>query len=158
MVIFTVLVFNALSATFASSIFSAASTTVGQKFHVGREVVTLGTSLFVLGYAFGPIAWAPLSELYGRRLPVILASFAFGVFNIGVAVAKDLQTVLICRFFAGLFGSCALTLVPAVFADMFDNGKRGLAVAAFSAAVFNGPLCGPLVGGFITKSYLGWRW
>ncbi|KAK6439152.1 hypothetical protein LTR95_004645 [Oleoguttula sp. CCFEE 5521] len=158
LIIFSVLVFNSLSATFASSIFSAASMSVGAHFHVGNEVITLGTSLFVLGYAFGPIAWAPFSELYGRRLPVILAASMFGIFEIGVSVAKDLQTVLICRFFAGLFGSCALTIVPAVFADMFNNKYRGLAVAAFSATIFNGPLLGPLVGGFITKSYLGWRW
>lgn len=43
--------------------------------------------------------FAPMSELYGRRLPVIFAAFAFGVFNIGVAVAKDVQTLMICRFF-----------------------------------------------------------
>jgi DHA1 family multidrug resistance protein-like MFS transporter len=91
-------------------------------------------------------------------LPVILASTGFGIFMIAVAVAKDIQTVLICRFFAGLFGSCALTIVPAIFSDIFNNETRGLAIAAFSASVFNGPLCGPFIGGFIVKSYLGWRW
>lgn len=75
---------------------------MGIEFDVGMEVTTLGTSLFVLGYAFGPILWAPVSELYGRRLPIIMAAFGFGVFNIAVAVAKDIQTVMICRFFSGL--------------------------------------------------------
>jgi DHA1 family multidrug resistance protein-like MFS transporter len=91
-------------------------------------------------------------------LPVISASTGFGIFMIAVAVAKDIQTILICRFFAGLFGSCALTIVPAIFSDIFNNETRGLAIAAFSASVFNGPLCGPFIGGFIVKSYLGWRW
>lgn len=158
MIIFTVLVFNSLTATFASAVFSPAGTTVGTHFGVNQPTVTLGTSLFVLGYAIGPLFWAPLSELYGRRVPVILASSGFGIFMIAVAVAKDIQTVLICRFFAGLFGSCALTIVPAIFSDIFNNETRGLAIAAFSASVFCGPLAGPLIGGFITKSYLGWRW
>ena len=158
MIIFALLVFNSLTATFASAVFSPAGTTVGTKFGVNQPTVTLGTSLFVLGYAVGPLFWAPLSELYGRRLPVILASSGFGIFMIAVAVAKDIQTVLICRFFAGLFGSCALTIVPAIFSDIFNNETRGLAIAAFSASVFNGPLCGPFIGGFIVKSYLGWRW
>lgn len=35
---------------------------------------------------------------------------------------------------------------------------RGLAVACFSATVFMGPLMGPFIGGFISISYLGWRW
>lgn len=65
---------------------------------------------------------------------------------------------MICRFFAGLFGSCPLTVVAAVFADMFNNALRGLAIAVFSVMVFMGPLLAPFIGGFITDSYLGWRW
>lgn len=116
-----ILIFDSLAATFASSVFSPAASAVGRHFHVGQEVTTLGTSLFVLGYAFGPIVWAPMSELYGRRLPIISAAFGFAIFEIAVAVAKDLQTVMICRFFAGFFGACALTVCPAVFADMYSN-------------------------------------
>jgi len=77
-VIASILILDAMAATFASSIFSPAMTAVGQHFHKGREVVTLGTSLFVLGYACGPIIFAPMSELYGRRVPIIIAAFAFG--------------------------------------------------------------------------------
>ena len=80
------------------------------------------------------------------------------MFAIGVAAAKDVQTVMICRFFDGLFGSCPLAVVAAAFADMFSNRTRGLAVAVFSATVFMGPLLAPFIGGFITTSYLGWRW
>jgi MFS transporter, DHA1 family, multidrug resistance protein len=103
-------VWYSLAATFASSIFSAATTAVGEEFNVGREVVTLGTSLFVLGYAVGPMIFAPMSELYGRRLPIIIGAFGFAIFNTAVAVAKDYQTLVISRFFAGFFGSCPLAL------------------------------------------------
>jgi len=102
--------------------------------------------------------WAPMSELYGRKNPLVIAGFGFAVFSLAVAVGKDLQTILICRFFAGLFGSCPLAVVAAVFADIFDNHMRGLAIAVFSACVFMGPLLAPFIGGFITESYLGWRW
>ncbi|KAF2492058.1 MFS general substrate transporter [Lophium mytilinum] len=153
-----ILAFDALAATMGSSIFSPGIGQVSMHFGVIMEVGTLGTSLFVFGYAFGPLCWAPMSELYGRRLPLVIAAFGFSIFSIAVAVGKDLQTVLICRFFAGIFGSCPLAVVAAVFADMFDNRLRGLAVAVFSATVFMGPLLAPFIGGFITESYLGWRW
>ncbi|KAJ4333019.1 hypothetical protein N0V87_007918 [Didymella glomerata] len=152
------LAFDALSASMGSSIFSSATGPVAAQFGVGREVGTLGTSLFVFGYAFGPLMWAPISELYGRRPPLVIAAFGFSIFTIAVAVAKDIQTVMICRFFAGLCGSSPLAIVAAVFADMFSNEVRGLAVAVFSATVFMGPLMAPFIGGFITQSYLGWRW
>ena len=140
-----ILAFDALSATMGSSIFSAATRSVELTFHVSQEVSTLGTSLFVLGYAFGPIMWAPFSELYGRRLPLVIAAFGFGIFAIAVATAKDLQTVMLSRFFGGLFGSCPLAVVAAAFTDMFNNKVRGLAVAVFAATVFMGPLMAPFV-------------
>ena len=55
-----ILAYDALAATMGSSIFSAGIPGVLRTFHVGEEVGTLGTSLFVLGYAFGPIMWAPM--------------------------------------------------------------------------------------------------
>ncbi|KFY68286.1 hypothetical protein V496_01206 [Pseudogymnoascus sp. VKM F-4515 (FW-2607)] len=147
-----------LTAAFASSIFSAAIPSVSKQFEVGEVVGTLGVSLYVLGFATGPTLWAPLSELKGRRLPILISMFGFAIFQFAVAVAKDLQTVLICRFWGGFFGACPLSVVAAVFSDMFDNKTRGLAITVFSMTVFSGPLIAPFIGGFITESYLGWRW
>lgn len=85
--------------------------------------------------------------------------FGFSIFQVAVAVAKDIQTVLIARFFGGVFASCPVTLVGAVFADLFAQETRGTAVAMFSMAVFSGPLFGPIAGGFILQNQdLGWRW
>jgi MFS transporter, DHA1 family, multidrug resistance protein len=110
------------------------------------------------GFAFGPILWAPLSELKGRRLPLLISSFGLMVFNFAVATAENLQTALICRFFGGFFGAAPLAVVAAVFSDMFNNKSRGVAVTIFALTVFTGPLMAPFIGGFITTSYLGWRW
>ena len=162
---------------FTSSIFSAATTEVAAAFGVSSEVGLLGLSLYVLGFATGPILWAPLSELKGRRLPLVGAMFGFSIFQIAVAVGKDLQTVLICRFFGGVFASCQLAVVAAIFSDvspavivhpastpltelqMFGNRTRGLAITVFSMTVFTGPLLAPFIGGFIViNPNMGWRW
>lgn len=85
--------------------------------------------------------------------------FGFTIFSIGTAVGKDLQTVLICRFFGGAFASCPLAVVGAVFSDIFDNKTRGLAITIFGMTVFVGPLMAPFIGGFtIMNENLGWRW
>ncbi|KAL7823517.1 major facilitator superfamily domain-containing protein [Trichoderma gracile] len=152
------LAYTTVTTSFTSSIFSAATGTVAQKFDVGLEVGILGTSFYVLGFAFGPSLWAPLSELKGRRLPIVLSIFGFSLFTIATATAKDIQTILICRFFAGFFGACPLAVVAAVFSDMFDNRTRGTAIAIFSMTVFTGPMLAPFIGGFIVDSHLGWRW
>lgn len=151
--------YTTLVAAFTSSIFSSATVAVARQYHVSTEVGVLGVSLYVLGFATGPILWAPLSELRGRKMPLTIAMFGFSIFSIGTAVGKDLQTVLICRFFGGVFGSCPLAVVAAVFSDMFDNRSRGLAITVFSMIVFTGPLLAPFLGGFIVlNKHMGWRW
>jgi DHA1 family multidrug resistance protein-like MFS transporter len=50
-----------------------------------------------------------------------------------------------------------LTIVAAIFTDLYSNHFRGAAVATFGATVICGPLLAPSLGGFIAKSYLGWR-
>lgn len=127
-------------------------------FGVGSEVVTLGTTLFVLGFATGPIIWAPSSELVGRKWPLVIAIFGEGIFTIACAVAKDIQTLIICRFFAGVCGASQLTVVPGVLADLFDNTFRGVAISIYALTVFGGPFIAPFAGGFTASSYLGWRW
>jgi len=150
--------YTTLVSAFTSSIFSTATRTVAAQYHVSTEVGLLGLSLYVLGFALGPTFWAPLSELRGRRLPIVLSMFGFSIFQIAVAAAKDLQTIFLCRFWGGIFGACPLAVVAAVFSDMFDNRTRGLAITVFSMTVFTGPLLAPFIGGFIVESYLGWRW
>jgi MFS transporter, DHA1 family, multidrug resistance protein len=153
-----VLAYTCLCSTFTSSIFSSATGEVAKVFGVSVEVATLSSSLYILGYAFGPLIWGPLSELEGRRLPILIGMFGFSIFNVAVAAAKDLQTVMLCRFWTGFFGSCPLSVVAAVFADIFDNRQRGPAIVIFAACVFMGPMLGPFIGGFIVTSHLGWRW
>ncbi|KAI9886873.1 MAG: hypothetical protein M1823_001309 [Watsoniomyces obsoletus] len=150
--------FTTLVSAFTSSIFSAATVAVSRHFQVSSQVGLLGLAFYVLGFATGPTLWAPLSELRGRRLPLVLSMFGFTIFQIAVAAAKDLQTVLLCRFWGGFFGACPLAVVAAVFSDMFDARTRGLAITLFSMTVFSGPMLAPFIGGFIVESELGWRW
>ncbi|KAF8847768.1 MFS general substrate transporter [Acephala macrosclerotiorum] len=150
--------FMTFCVTFASSVFSNATMDVAKLYHVGAEVSTLGTSLFVLGFAVGPLVWGPGSELFGRKYPLFFGYFVFAIFQIPVAVAQNLYTIMLCRFFGGTFASAPLAIVGGALADFWGPVDRGIAVCVFAGATFIGPIAGPIMGGFITQSYLGWRW
>ena len=94
----------------------------------------------------------------GRRKPLIGACFVFTCFMVAAATAKDFQMLLLSRFFAGVFVSCPLAVVGGAFSHLLGNETRGIAIAFFSALVFIGPFISPIVGAFITQSYLGCRW
>ncbi|KAK4695738.1 hypothetical protein P7C71_g2075, partial [Lecanoromycetidae sp. Uapishka_2] len=144
--------------TFSSSIFSTATMVTAKMYGVSNEVMTLGTSLFVLGFAVGPIVWGPFSELYGRKPPLFFGFAIFAIFQIPVAVAQNVETIMLSRFLGGMFGSAPLAIIGGALADFWGPVERGFALGLFSGATFIGPVAGPIVGGFITQSYLGWRW
>ncbi|KAI1934046.1 hypothetical protein LOZ66_006139 [Ophidiomyces ophidiicola] len=144
--------------TFSSSIFSQATGVTAKVFNVSTEVTTLATSLVVLGFALGPLVFGPLSELYGRRRPLFIGFAISALFQIPVGLAQNIETILVCRFFVGVFGSACMAIVGGVFVDLWDPVNRGVAGATFASSTFIGPIAGPIVGGFIVHSSLGWRW
>ncbi|KAL1585222.1 hypothetical protein WHR41_05866 [Cladosporium halotolerans] len=146
-----------LAVAFVSSAYSGGAREVIAEFGCSQEVFTLGISLFVLGFAIGPLLWAPLSELFGRQVLYIGTYGVLTAFNAGAAGATNIQTLIILRFFAGAFGSSPLTNAGGVIADMFPARQRGLAMTLFAAAPFMGPVLGPIVGGFVGET-VGWRW
>ncbi|GAA5988009.1 hypothetical protein JCM10908_002028 [Rhodotorula pacifica] len=146
-----------MCSTFASSIFSSATPAVAQIYGISTEVATLGTSLFLCGFILGPVIFGPLSEVYGRKT-IFIGTFVFICFSAGTATAKDLQTIMITRFFSEVGASAAPSVVGGALADMFDARERATAVVFYSLAIVAGPTVAPLIGAAVTNSYLGWRW
>ncbi|THW73541.1 MFS general substrate transporter [Aureobasidium pullulans] len=144
--------------SFASSVFSTTTFVTAELFGVSSEVMILGLSLYVLGFAFGPLVWGPLSEAFGRTRPLFAGMIIFCIFQVPVAVAQNLQTIFICRFLGGVAGSAPLAIIGGMYVDFMEPINRGVATSVFAGAVFAGPVAGPVVGSFITYSYLGWRW
>ncbi|PKY01082.1 bicyclomycin resistance protein [Aspergillus campestris IBT 28561] len=141
----------------ASSCYSGAIKQVVEDLHVDNELATLGLSLFVLGFALGPLFWAPLSEFVGRQYPFAVSFGAMTAFLAGCAGAPNIQTLLVLRFLAGAAGSAPLTNAGGVISDMFRAEHRGLALSLFAAAPWLGPVLGPFMGGFLGMN-AGWQW
>ncbi|KAI1382638.1 major facilitator superfamily domain-containing protein [Hypoxylon trugodes] len=157
-VITLVWVYGNLVTTIASSIWSSGASLVIVEFNTSIVVVTLGVSLFLLGYAVGPPIWGPMSERFGRKWPMTVAMTLFTIFCVPAAVGKNLQTLLVARFFQGAFGSAPLSLAGGGIVDIWNAEARGVAVAAAIGTLFGAPILAPIMGNFIAASHLGWRW
>lgn len=151
--------FVTMSATWASSAYSAGTRQIAEEFHVGSQVAVLGTTLFLFGFGVGPLLWAPLSEVFGRRIAVMVPMFIAMCFSFGSATAKDFQTLMITRFFGAFFASAPVTNTGGVLGDLFAPTERGIAIAGYAMAVVGGPALGPIVSAAVVQTpYLGWRW
>lgn len=141
----------------ASSAYSGTTKSIKADLGGSQELLILGVSLFVLGFALGPLLWAPLSEVLGRR-NLFMFTYLMMTFWLGVSVASpNLASLLVFRFLAGAFGSSSLTNSGGTIADCHSQKQRGLAMASFSAAPFLGPALGPIIGGFLGDAG-GWKW
>lgn len=103
------------------------------------------------------MAFAPMSEMVGRRLVYGVTLGLAVIFIIPCAVAQNIGTLIVCRAIDGIAFSAPMTLVGGTLADLWKNEERGVPMAAFSAAPFIGPAIGPLAGGFLGDAS-GWRW
>lgn len=80
---------------------------------------------FVLGFAFGPLSLAPLSEMYGHIPVYNTCNVAFLVFTILSAEAKSMGMLVAVRFLAGAFGVAVITCNSGSIADMKPPEQRG---------------------------------
>ncbi|KAF2138301.1 uncharacterized protein K452DRAFT_328851 [Aplosporella prunicola CBS 121167] len=114
-------------------------------------------SIYVLGFAFGPLVIAPLSEMVGR-LPLYHAcNVLFIAFNVGCARSSSLGMLIAFRFLAGCVGASPLTLGGGTIADLMPREQRGTAMGFWVAGPTVGPVVGPIAGGFLSQA-AGWRW
>lgn len=105
----------------------------------------------------GPLLFAPLSEVYGQLIIYHVCNIGFTAFHAACALANSLPSLIVFRFLAGFFGSCAQTNGGGSFADMVPAERRGSSLGAFAVGPLLGPVIGPIADGFL-GSARGWRW
>jgi multidrug resistance protein len=118
---------------------------------------TFAVSIFVLGFACGPLFLAPLSELYGRVIIYNVTNVLFLGFTIMCAVSQNESMLLAARFLSGFAGVATITIGSGTIADIMPREKRGKAVSIWSVGTILGPMVGPIIGGYVAQ-VAGWRW
>ncbi|EXJ66736.1 uncharacterized protein A1O5_09931 [Cladophialophora psammophila CBS 110553] len=142
----------------ASSMFAPGVPQVMSDFDNDSSILaTFVVSIFVLGFAIGPLLLAPLSEMIGRTVVYHVCNVGFIGFSVACALATNMDMLVAFRFFAGFVGVAAITCGSGTIADMIPQKERGRAMAAWSMGPLLGPILGPVAGGFLVQAK-GWRW
>jgi DHA1 family multidrug resistance protein-like MFS transporter len=87
------------------------------------------------------------SELFGRRGVLLVALSTYLLTFIGQALAHNIETLLVMRFFGGVFGSAPLATGGGLLADMWDTSGRTIPSAVFLTSVLVGPSLATIAGG-----------
>ncbi|KAK6501438.1 hypothetical protein TWF481_009276 [Arthrobotrys musiformis] len=124
----------------------------------GTVEAQLTLSVFVLAYAIAPLFVGPLSEVYGRVPVIQLSNLFYLIFNTACGASQTKVQMIVFRFLAGAGGAAPLALGGGILSDVWPPEQRGKGISMYSLAPLLGPAIGPIAGGWIVQSGLGWRW
>ncbi|KAK4243593.1 general substrate transporter [Corynascus novoguineensis] len=141
-----------------SSMFAPGIPRILQEFNERSSVTaTFILSIYILGFAFGPLLIAPMSEIHGRSLLYNIGNLFFTIFTICTALSNSIGMLMAFRFLMGVAGSVPITIGSGSIADMMPVEMRGRAMAAWALGPLLGPCIGPVAGGYLIRA-AGWRW
>jgi DHA1 family bicyclomycin/chloramphenicol resistance-like MFS transporter len=142
--------------TLATNILLPSLPRMAASLHVSTAEVTASITVFLAVFAVGQLAVGPISDRYGRRIPVLAGFVVFIAGSIWCGLATDLPSLLIGRVIQAA-GACSTSVLSrAIARDLFSGERLARAMALIMIAMAAAPGFSPLLGGALDHIF-GWR-
>jgi DHA1 family bicyclomycin/chloramphenicol resistance-like MFS transporter len=142
--------------TLATNILLPSLPQMAASLHVSTAAVTASITVFLAVFAIGQLAVGPVSDRYGRRVPVLAGFVVFIAGSIWCGLAADLPNLLTGRVIQAA-GACSTSVLSrAIARDLFSSAALGRAMALIMIAMAAAPGFSPLLGGALDHTF-GWR-
>jgi len=142
--------------TLATNIFLPSLPSIAADLHVSSAAVTSTISVFLGVFAVGQLIVGPLSDRFGRRMPILVGLCIFVIGTVWCALAGDLANLLIARSIQASGACTATVLSRAIARDLFDGQALAKVMALTTIATAAAPGFSPLVGSALDH-FFGWR-
>ncbi|APW43475.1 multidrug effflux MFS transporter [Rhodoferax saidenbachensis] len=141
---------------FAIDMYLPALPSIGQTLGASMGAVQASLMAFFIALGIGQMVYGPLSDMFGRKLPLYSSLLVFGLGSIGCALAPDIQTLIVMRFIQGLGASAGMVIPRAIVRDL-HTGVDAARLMSMLMLVFSvSPILAPLVGSVLIE-WNGWR-
>ena len=125
-------------------------------FGVSTSLVQLTLTMTTLGMALGQIIAGPLSDLLGRRRPLLSGMLVFIGATLGCVLAEDIYLFLFFRFCAGFAGASGIVIARAIARDVCEGAELTRFFAVLMMVNGFAPIIAPVIGGQILL-FADWR-
>jgi DHA1 family bicyclomycin/chloramphenicol resistance-like MFS transporter len=129
---------------------------VARDLHTTATMAQLTMTAMLLGGAVGQLVIGPLSDRFGRRLPVLLGVAMHVVTSLLCMVAPAIIPLIALRTFQGFFNAAASVVAMAIIRDRFVGSDASRLMSRLMLVIGVAPLFAPSIGGMIAGQ-LGWR-
>ncbi|MBW8727311.1 MAG: multidrug effflux MFS transporter [Inquilinus limosus] len=141
---------------FAIDMYLPALPEIGRDLGAGTEAVQASLMAFFISLGVGQLVFGPLSDMFGRKLPLYIGLAVFLAGSIGCVFAPDIETLIAFRFVQGL-GACAGMVIPRAVVRDLHTGTEAARLMSLLMLVFSvSPILAPLAGSFVIE-VAGWR-
>jgi DHA1 family bicyclomycin/chloramphenicol resistance-like MFS transporter len=142
--------------TLATNIFLPSLPAIAADLHVSSATITATISLFLAIFALGQLIVGPLSDRFGRRMPILAGLCIFVIGTFWCALADDLASLLVARSIQACGACTATVLSRAIARDLFDGQALAKVMALTTVATAAAPGLSPLLGSALDH-FFGWR-
>ena len=150
-----VLVLAALSAIgpLATDLYLPALPQIAADLGSSESRVKLTLTAVMAGLALGQLVAGPLSDRWGRRMPLLADTGVFTAVTFAIMFVTSTETFMVLRFVQGLAAAAGLVVSRAVVRDVFHGDTAATFFSRLMLVTGLAPMLGPLLGGQLL--YLG---
>jgi len=154
----TILILGALSAfgPLAIDFYLPAFPAMALAFGTDEKHVQLTLAAYFLGLSIGQLAYGPVADRFGRRLPLLVGVSLFTLASLACAYAPNLEWLIAARFVQALGGCAGMVISRAVVSDKCDAVGSAKVFSQLMLVMGLAPILAPMLGGLLVNLY-GWQ-
>jgi DHA1 family bicyclomycin/chloramphenicol resistance-like MFS transporter len=120
-------------------------------FGTTAALVQLSLTFFLLGLASGQLVAGPLSDVYGRRRPLLIGMFIYAISSVLCAFSPSIGLLVALRFIQGLAGSVGVVVSRAAVRDLYSGSELTKFFSLLMIVNGLGPILAPVIGGQLLR-------
>lgn len=154
----TILILGALSAfgPLAIDFYLPAFPAMALAFGTDDKHVQLTLAAYFLGLSLGQLAYGPVADRFGRRIPLLTGVGLFTAASLACAFAPNLEWLIGARFVQALGGCAGMVIARAVVSDKCDAVGSAKVFSQLMLVMGLAPILAPMLGGLLVNT-TGWQ-
>lgn len=118
-------------------------------FSTTSSAIQMSLTLCLIGLAIGQLFIGPISDKYGRKIPLIVSMVIFSLATLCCLLTTDIYIFLACRFLQGLSGAGGIVISKSVASDLHTGKELVHFFAVLGCVQGIAPICAPFLGGLL---------
>lgn len=125
-------------------------------FGTDEKHVQLTLASYFLGLSIGQLAYGPVADRFGRRIPLLFGASLFTLASLACAFAPNLEWLIGARFVQALGGCAGMVIARAIVSDRCDAVQSAKVFSQLMLVMGLAPILAPMLGGLLVNLY-GWQ-